>query len=180
MSDAAETTERHALMLGELAELGLALARDLQGRALGAADVGEAADAARAFHAVARTVRQSLALEARLRRELKRETREDGVHRAKADFSARERRGDQVRAAVTRLAWTEAEGDDVDDILEGLDEVLDNEALGEDFLRADTGVLVARIARRLGLDVPEPDPGPGDQSADDATEPDIPPPRGSA
>src|SRR5215218_9053697 len=61
--------ERQDRILGELSELGLALARDLQARALAAETVAEAADLGLAFQRVALSVRQALALEAKLERD---------------------------------------------------------------------------------------------------------------
>ena len=59
--------ERHARLLGRLAELGMALAEDLHARARAADTPQEAETLASGFHKLSRSVRQSLALEARLR-----------------------------------------------------------------------------------------------------------------
>lgn len=55
-----EMRERQERILAELSELGLALARDLQARALAADDAAEATELGLAFHRVARSVRLRL------------------------------------------------------------------------------------------------------------------------
>ncbi|HET6972096.1 MAG TPA: hypothetical protein VFH92_13295, partial [Phenylobacterium sp.] len=94
MSDASahddddELASRDAEILDELAELGLELARGLQERALAAAGAQDASTLAMAFQRVARTVRQSLALKGKLRRDELREGRE--MHRdASAEIARR-------------------------------------------------------------------------------------------
>jgi hypothetical protein len=61
--------QRHDRILGELAELGLSLARDLHARAIATQDETQAQGLATAFHRIARDVRLTLALESRLTRE---------------------------------------------------------------------------------------------------------------
>ena len=70
--------EQHIRMLQELGEMAMALSRALHGQALAAAEVATEAPAAveragqatTAFNRAARTVRQTVALESRMRREL--------------------------------------------------------------------------------------------------------------
>lgn len=67
MSEAAP--DRSDEMLAELAELDLALARKVQAAALAAEGPNEVADLARAYQRVARSLRQTLALKAKLQRD---------------------------------------------------------------------------------------------------------------
>src|SRR5690349_3387401 len=118
MSTSPDMAERHGRVLAELSELGLGLARDLQARALAAEDVKTAADLGLAFHRIARSVRQTLALEARLERDRERAARE--AAQAAAEAAAAEprrtprvaRRLVEVRAAVERVICAETEGEE--------------------------------------------------------------------
>src|SRR5688500_13108755 len=62
-------TERHRQALTELAELGLSLARKIHAQAETVEDVEQAAELSLAFHRVSRSVRQTVALEAKLERD---------------------------------------------------------------------------------------------------------------
>ena len=70
MLDALNITEEEALGLAELAQHDLALARDFARRAQAAEDSAEASGLARSYQRAARSYRQTLALKARLQREL--------------------------------------------------------------------------------------------------------------
>ena len=111
MEATADMHERHARLLGRLAELGMALAEDLHARALSADTPQEAETLASGFHKLSRSVRQSLALEARLRRDAER-VRRDAEFQAEADAAkAPARRRAEAKARLDRLIWTEAEYD---------------------------------------------------------------------
>src|SRR5437588_328968 len=71
---------------GRLAELGMALAEDLQAAALAAEEPAQKAALADGFHKLSRSVRQSLALEARLAREAQRAHR-DAEDRRQAELA---------------------------------------------------------------------------------------------
>jgi hypothetical protein len=157
MSHPTEPAETHsakcARILGELSELGLTLARDLHARALAAETVEDAQAAALAFHRISRSVRQSLALEARLERDREAVARDaaQAVHDERlARVAARHR---QVQGAMDRLIWTEAEGDDdgVEILTEELSMRLDEAALAPDFLEIPLETLVARLSADMGL-----------------------------
>ena len=78
MYDAVEVMERHGRVLARLTELGLALAERARAQALAAMD-GEAppvAELGLTFHRISRSVRQSIALEAKLVRDAARAERE--------------------------------------------------------------------------------------------------------
>jgi hypothetical protein len=113
MPGATAKMERHDRVLAELSELGLTLARELHGRALAAGTAGTAEEAqalSLAFHRISRSVRQTIGLEAKLDRERRRQdhdARREGERRA--DGAATPRKA-QVRLAVERAIWTEAEG----------------------------------------------------------------------
>ena len=107
-----EVMERSDTMLDELAKLGLVLARDLQQRALEAEDNDQAVRLATAFHHVSRSVRQSLALIEKLRRDRRRGLLDDETHLTRRTTEQRDQRKAHLRSAVRRLIWTEAERPD--------------------------------------------------------------------
>jgi hypothetical protein len=151
MSDAANMAERHGHMLGELSELVLELARDLQARALAAETPADAAELSLAFHRVARSLRQTLALEAKLERDRHRARREDHAEAAREDIARRQRLKTQVRLSVERAIWTEAEGDEAERLADDLDDLLDAYALADDFTVTPVEAHIARIRHDLGL-----------------------------
>jgi len=153
MSDASEKAERCQRILGELTELGLTLARDLHARALSAETTQDAQALSLAFQRVSRSVRQSLALEAKMEREAQVAAREA---QTRAHLQQVGRAGDlkrRVGVAMNRLIWTEADGDE--DEAEALDDDLtarlDEMALAEDFLEIPLETLVAQLTADMGL-----------------------------
>ena len=147
--------ERTQQLLGELAELSMSLARDLHACALAAESVEEKAQMAAAFHKAARSVRQSLALHARMRRDERREAAE-ALAAAEAAKKARVRaRRERLFEAVDRLIWDEAEDDDSaarrsDEAAERLDAL----AEAPDFLETPAEVLIARLCAAFGITPP--------------------------
>jgi hypothetical protein len=112
MADAAEMNARHAAVLGELTTLALDLARQIQADAMAAEDPQVRAALADKFHKVARSVRQSLALEARLHRDVAREEAERR-DQAQKDHQVRvSRRELRLANTLEELLWTEAERPD--------------------------------------------------------------------
>ena len=158
MSDAAEMAERHGRILARLTELGLSLAEKLHARAMAAEEPKEAADLGLAFHRISRSLRQTLALEAKLVRDAQaaeRETLRDEAARrellreiAPRDPRRIARRKDEVRDAVHRVIWDEVEDDDerhyLSDLLEQRLEIgaRDND-FGLDDLKAHIDRLLA-------------------------------------
>ena len=142
---------RAARLLGELAELSMDLARDLQARAKAAETAEDATALAGAFHRIARGVRQTLALEARLERDGRAQARAELAEAQRATPAQIQRRRDQVQGAVVRAVWDEAEGDEAEDLLEMLDMVLDDLMITDDFMVGPVGEQVARLCRDLGL-----------------------------
>jgi hypothetical protein len=70
-----EMFERHAAVLARLTALGLALAERVQAQAMAVEDVEEIDTLSGAFHRISRSVRMSIALEAKLARALRDEAR---------------------------------------------------------------------------------------------------------
>ena len=152
MVDRAEMAERHGRVLAELSELGLSLARELHGRALAAETPEAAADLALAFHRISRSVRQTLALEARLERDRTRHAREAQAESGRQAQARVSRRKAQVRAAVERLIWTEAERDeDAERLSDAFDDLLEAESLSDGFADEPLDAQVARLCAELGL-----------------------------
>ncbi len=168
--DAAARTARQLGMLAELAEIGMDLARALhrqviaaepdsvQPDASGAMRVG---DAGLVFARIARAVRQTAALEARLDAEAdglsRRRQAEDSARReneaARAAAAGRdraERRRGEVRRVVERLIEAERGLRDADNMLCDLEERLDDHDDAE-FGDAPIGEMVARICAGLRL-----------------------------
>ena len=146
--DAAPIADRDQVILAELAELGLELAYGVQRRALAAEDAAMA-QLARAFHVVGRSVRQSVALKARLAADAVRQGRE-AREAARAETARRvDHRAEQVRAAVKSLIWSEAERPDAEELEQELEALIEVDCVSEDFLTAPLSEHVARLARDL-------------------------------
>ena len=153
MDTQAQMSERHARTLCELQDLGMSLARQVHADAVAAETPDARVNAAKAFHTLSRSVRQTLALEAKLRRDQLRAEREaqeqaEAVAEQAAE-AAQEARKTQVRSAVTHLIWNEWDLPDyraepllreAETKLEGMDFDLDDPV--EDQIRF--------LARRLG------------------------------
>ena len=144
-------------ILDELVTLGLGMARDLHARQAVAETASDAAQLAEAFHKISRSVRQSLALKARLARA----ERQDRLPAARDVQELRALTRARVREGCARLIWTEAEGDEAERLEDRLDTLLDTADLTDD----DLGPVmdqIAAIARRLGLQTPpdKADPSP--------------------
>ena len=151
MSPASDMSHRHAAHLAELAELGMALARDLQQQALAADTPDEKAGLAQAFHSIARTVRQSMALEARLAREARRETVEAESRATRAEAASVAARKAEVRARVRGLVWDEAEASDCAALIDDLDDRLSDAEHLPGFTDEEIDAHVQRLRGELGL-----------------------------
>ena len=174
MSDAAEMQARHAAALGRLAELGLALAADLERRALAAPDDDTAARLADSFHKVGRSVRQTLALEARLLREHVADVRECAAEDARTRPARLRARQREVRRQVERLIWDEVE--DVHEAEVGVDMLRDLVAEcaedDGDFADAPLDVIVARLRDQVFGHLADYRALP-DEDGEDSTEPEL-------
>jgi hypothetical protein len=152
MSSPAEMAERQGRMLAELAELGLALARELQARALSAEAPQETAHLAEAFHRISRSVRQSLALEAKLTRESVRDARDQREHQVRATAARRAARKALLCEAVERAIWDEVEAPETAaPIYRDVAHFVEREAESETFLDEPVEAQVARIREALGV-----------------------------
>jgi hypothetical protein len=163
MSDLTPMAERHARALNELMELGMALARKLQDRAMAAETAEEERAATLAFHRMSRSVRQTLHLEAQLERlrrrmlheELEAERRapvtESPAARAAREAVVVERRC-IVREAVEEAIWTEV-GDDfmAEAMVEQLEKIVEAEALDAGFLKKPIETCIAELRAAIGL-----------------------------
>jgi hypothetical protein len=166
-------------MLGELAELGLMLARELAVEARAAEDAGERVALADAFQKTSRAVRLTLALDFKLERDAAREAREEQAlaeqraaqAQAAAEVAAEatlaaeraaapappvnpvRRQKDRVRGVLNRLLWTESEGDaeTYDVLTEDLDVRLAEAARAEGFIDMPVEVLAQRLKADMGL-----------------------------
>lgn len=154
MFDPTEMTERHAAALAEFAEICLVSARDLGARQLaaeGASEAAEAAEAASALHKVGRSLRQSMALEAKFRRDLEQGVRDAEDRVLQTEQRRRMHRRAQLEAAFERLNWTEGFDYDADE----LSDVLDVDILAETFGQDPLDRHIIRLCKRLGLADPE-------------------------
>ena len=151
VTDAAEMTERHARGLAELAEFLLASARDLAARQAAAEEPADAGVLADALHKVGRSYRQTLALEAKLRRDhvrAQRETRDDAQKQRTLQTQQRRAR---VRSALNQLIWDEYEGDEAEALEDVVGERLDDEELADSFTTEALDAQVERIRKSIGL-----------------------------
>ncbi len=156
MLNPTDMAERHALILAELSELGMGFARDARRDAEAAETPEERARAALVFQRVSRSIRQSLALEAKLVRDARREERDAAREDAERRRDQTRERRQRLRDGVEALVWREAEA--MDDAEEDafLDEI---EACVDAELDAATGLTdpladqVARVIARLGFEV---------------------------
>ena len=169
---ARQRTDRHLKMLAELAELSMELARALQERAI--TQTAEAAaglpaepgpDAVLQFTRMARTVRETVALEARLAepREKRHEKRRAAPAReAPAADERTENRKSQILDGVLR-AIIASGGDGPENWVSELKEKLEDDA--EDPDQGDVAEVIVQICCDLGID---PD---ATQARADGTEP---------
>ena len=172
MTDATDSQARAEAILGELAELGLMLARDLATQARACEDPGDTERLVTAFHKTSRAVRLTLALEAKLRRDRDRDARDEAQaqrrdeaedRKAALDRAIEQRRNApsspveghkaRVTGLLKRLIWNESEGDEEDyEVLrDDLSARLDEAALCEGFLETPVVALAQAIGSDMGL-----------------------------
>lgn len=155
MSTASAMHERHAAILARLAELGEQLAAKHAARALAADDPEIEARATTAYHRAARSVRQCLALEAKLVRDAARAEREDRDDAQRKASAQRDRRRFHARAVVAHLIWTESESETEAERLESdLDDLLGLDRFADETPDEPAEALIARLCRELGLTPP--------------------------
>ncbi len=194
MSTPPDMADRHARVLARLTEMGLALAEQEFADAQAAETPAARIEAVKAFHMISRSVRQCVALEARLARQQAQDARE--IERAKAAAPPKKPSGVQVtrrirdvREAVTRVIWHETE----DEIYAAwLEEQLGLELAGaiqhDSFCAEPLDDHIVRLCLEMGLsedaalnwrDLPDPD-DPGEDDDADAEHPGVPAPADSS
>ena len=127
------------------------MSRDLQGRCIAVGDAREAAHLALGFHRSSRSVRQCIALKAKLLRDQVRHGREDQAHAARQDETGMLIRKAQVRLSVERAVWNEADGPEAERLLGELDDILEAETFDDDFVQGPVQTHIARICEELGV-----------------------------
>ena len=184
MFEASTPIDRDEAMLARLAELDLALTERVAACALAAEAPAVVADLARACQRVARSLRQTLALKARLKHNMARELRDNPPAPPPRDTARIRRRMDDLRGAVRRVIWDEYEPCEDEGIADCFFDLLEqrmalhaeNDAFGLEPLDDH----VVRLCHELGLttaaarawrDLPDPPQGHrADDAADDALE----------
>lgn len=174
-SDPIARTERHLRLLRELAELGMRMARAVTeqvvaqsagasagagaetdaGSGAGAADNRLAGDPGMVFSRIARAVRLTLVLEAKLAEELadkERAARAEAVRRKRAIAEAPYReREEHLRRAVARAIRRDLHEQDEETLFDTLTEEIDDWSQTPGFLDRPIGELAALICKDLGL-----------------------------
>jgi len=146
-----DMTDRHRRILAELAELGMEQARLVHQDVVAAETAEQRALASGAFHRISRSVRQSLALEARLERELRLGAlREARAAREEAAARAASRRT-ELQQRVSRMIWSEAEPDEAGAVFRDLEDLLSGAEHFEGFAETPIEDHIARIRDELGL-----------------------------
>ena len=137
-------------MLDAVARMDFALAQRVHGLAMAAEVPAEIADLSRTYHRVARSLRQTLALKA----QLKRQQMQDRSHAPPPPQTGSDRRRlnqrcDDLRDAVARVAWNEHEANDwfVDCLYDYIAERAAEPGFGQSTLDED----VAEACDALGL-----------------------------
>jgi hypothetical protein len=167
-----EKRARAEAMLGEVAELGLMVARELAVRTRQSEDVDETVALAEAFQKISRVVRLTLALDFKLDRDIARDAREAAREAEQVEAKAAERarlaalgfaprpasgpveaRKTRVSNLVNRLIWNECEGDseDYEILFDDLSARLDEAALSADFETLPIEELARRVIADMGL-----------------------------
>ena len=163
MIDTVEMAERHGRMLGRLAELGMSLAEGMHAQVATAMEAGDpkaVAELTLTFHRVSRSVRQSIALEAKLVRDAARAEREAAAEAERKrtailrDPVAMLRRKAAVQEAIEKVIWNEREGEEADYLLDLLETRLTVGGFDDDFCLEPLEDHIARLCADLGLPLP--------------------------
>lgn len=161
MSDTDAMAQRHSSHLAELAEIGMLMARDLRAEVESPASPEAKAGAVARFPAIARTVRQCVALEAKLQRDQVRQDREQAEDDARQLKQRLRRRKAEVRLHMERVICETFPdcGDEANDEallrLEDLRDRLADDLLDPDFADRPFHEVVATLHAALGLPPPE-------------------------
>jgi len=178
MDDAAAMTQAQEQALGIFADAVLKLALDIQQRAMEAEDLDQKVRAAGAMHRLGRSLRQTIALQAKLARDARNEAAKarldrqtDGADHVQGDQEraaadpravAVRRRRDWLTRGVERCVWNEYDGQDETEeftgssLLEDFSERLSDIMADPDaFLALDPDALLLELCKELGLKPPE-------------------------
>ncbi len=155
MSETPTPIDPVQVALARLAELDLSLAEHVHAQALATTDADEINGLGRTYQRVARSLRQTLALKAKLAREDR-----EAVARQSSFASLRDRRsaapttptkGYDLADAVTRVIWDEAEPEEREVLLEKLGDRLRDYIDAPGFATRPIDDDVVRLAVELGL-----------------------------
>lgn len=187
MSEAAPIS-RDEEMLGRLAELDLAAAEKAHARMMAAEEASEIAELGRTYQRMARSLRQTLALKAKMSREAVQDARWLKAHTPPPAFDVRGRqvddRMDELLDAVGRVICASTPEREQAEVYDRFDRELDDWMEEDDFTTADLDALVLRAAEALDLppnlartwrDLPEATAWPDPAEADDQDPPADPP-----
>ena len=171
MDDAATMAEAQEQALGIFADAVLKLALDIQQEALAAEDLDQKVRAAGAVHQLGRSLRQTIALQAKLARDARSEAAAKPEPQRFAPPPAQPpspkavavgRRRDWLTRGVERCVWTEYDREDEaeeftgDSLLDDLHERLaDLMADPDAFLALNPDDLLVQLCQDLGLKPPE-------------------------
>lgn len=151
-------TPAHQPLIAELAETAMAMSRDIAAAALAARAVEEKIALATAYEKLARSVRLSVALAAKLEREERAEARraraaaEAGMSPELRALTSRiEQRKAVVGEAARRAIERDCEGEDAEVLEQALGDVLEELALLPRFASAPLSDLAAEVRRLLRL-----------------------------
>lgn len=147
MSIATDRAEQRARMLGELADVAMDLARDMAERAKAADSLEEAGHFTRAFDRLARSVRLTLGLEARLERDLRAEARTVRIETREAILLRRQ----QVSARLESVMRAEVPRAEREGLEYEMNRRLSEETLYTAFLDGPVEDVIARLGAHLGL-----------------------------
>ena len=150
-----DRAERHLRILQELADIGMELVRAVKARALDPeADPAATAELVLTFSRIARAVRQTVALEARIDRDRQAAAVERAERRVRETLDRALRHKARVRDLVERAIDSEASGAAAEDLLLDLDERLEDADDLAGFADRPVAEIVARICRDLGVAPP--------------------------
>ena len=155
MSETPTPMDPVQVALARLAELDLSLAEHVHAQALATTDADEINGLGRTYQRVARSLRQTLALKAKLAREDR-----EAVARQSSFTSFRDRRssapatpakGYELADAVTRVIWDEAEPEEREVLLDKLGDRIRDYIDAPGFTTRPIDDDVVRLAVELGL-----------------------------
>jgi hypothetical protein len=147
--------QRRLRILQELAEIGMELARAVQAKALApGVEAAVSLDLVLSFTRIARAVRQTIALEARLERDGRTAVSEGAQCRAREDRERRHDHKTKVGRLVERAIDADASGEEADNLYADLHERLEDADDLAGFADRPVSEIVAHICRELGVAPP--------------------------